>query len=143
MPPRTYDFSDYLELRRLRDLGQARPGADEVLARLEKALGVDFAEAIPLFPDLRPGAGPFPRGLRPSDVHVVFQMREEVASLGRTRAGLHGFDLPDGEAVKDFLDFIEEERRVHMEVRKLLRALDKKIWAVYTGERRMPECVLD
>lgn len=137
---RRYDFSDYLELRRKRDLGAATALEEETLARLEKALGVTFGGAIPVFPELRPGDGPYPRGLRPMDVHVVFQMREEVAGLGRTRAGLHGFDLPEGEAVKDFLDFIEEERKVHMEARKLLRTLDRKIWAVYTGERRMPEC---
>ncbi|HLE98100.1 MAG TPA: hypothetical protein VI997_12080 [Candidatus Thermoplasmatota archaeon] len=140
MPARRLDFSDYLELRRERDLGRARPDADERLAHLEKGLGVTFAGAVPLFPDLRPGPGPFPRELRVSDIHVVFQMREEVASLGRTRQGLHGFDLPEGAAVKDFLDFIEEERKVHMEIRKLLRTLDRKIWAVFTGERKMPEC---
>lgn len=140
MPARRYDFSDYLELRRDHDLGRARPGADELLAALEKGLGVSFAGALPLFPDLRPGPGPYPRDLRPSDVHVVFQMREEIAALGRTREGLHGLDLPDGAAVKDFLDFIEEERKIHMEIRKLLRTLDRKIWAVFTGARRMPDC---
>lgn len=132
------DFSDYLELRRLRDAGASFDELDATLAHLERALPVSFADAIPhLLTLAEPAAAP-PRGLSVEARRVMFAMREEFATHGRTRAGLMGFDLPDGDGLKDWLDFIETERKHAMAVRVLLRDLDRKIWAAYTGSRRMP-----
>lgn len=130
------DFSDYLELRRLRDAGHAEVEAE--LARLERALGIDFAEAIPHLVTLADPAAPPPRGLTREAVRVMFAMREEFAAHGHARSGMMGFELPDGEGLKDWLDFIENERRHAMQARASLRELDRRIWAVYTGERKMP-----
>ena len=135
--PRALDFSDYLELRRQRDLGARDAALDALLAHLERALPVPFAAQLPDLATLAP-AGPPPRGLTPEAVRVVFAMREEFAGHGGTRAGLMGFDLPDGEGLKDWLDFLETERKQAMAVRELLRELDRKVWALYTGDRRMP-----
>lgn len=132
------DFSDYLELRRLRDLGARDAELDEALAHLERLLPVPFAASIPNMATLAEPSAPPPRGLTPEARRVMFAMREEFASHGGTRAALMGFDLPDGDGLKDWLDFIENERKHAMAVRALLRELDRKIWAVYTGDRRMP-----
>lgn len=136
------DFSDYLELRRLRDAGARDAELDGVLAHLERALPVPFADAIPHMLTLAEPAAPPPRGLSPEARRVMFAMREEFAVHGGTRAGLMGFDLPDGDGLKDWLDFIETERKHAMAVRSLLRDLDRKIWAAYTGNRRMPAAPL-
>lgn len=136
------DFSDYLELRRLRDLGARDADLDAALAELERALPVPFADAIPHLATLAEPASPPPRGLSAEARRVMFAMREEFAGHGGTRAALMGFDLPDGEGLKDWLDFIENERKHALAVRSLLRELDRKIWAVYTGDRRMPTAPL-
>lgn len=133
------DFSDYLELRHLRDHGRAPEGAAGVLAELERALPVGFADAIPHMATLADAPAPPPRGLTREAIRVVFAMREEFALHGAARAGLSGFDLPDAAGLKDWLDFIENERRHALQVRASLRELDRRIWAVYTGERRMPK----
>ncbi|HVM45030.1 MAG TPA: hypothetical protein VM582_03755 [Candidatus Thermoplasmatota archaeon] len=130
------DFSDYLELRQLRDEGDAR--VERALAHLEAALPVRFAAAIPHLVTLADAPSPPPRGLSREAVRAMFQMRAEFAAHGRARAGLMGFDLPDADGLKDWLDFVENERRHAMQVRASLRELDRRIWAVYTGERRMP-----
>lgn len=136
------DFSDYLELRRLRDAGHAHRELDATLARLEAALPVPFAASIPHLLTLAPAAAP-PRGLSVEALRVMFSMREEFASHGRTRAAMAGgFELPDGEGLKDWLDFVENERKHAIAVRAALRELDRRIWAVYTGERRMPAATL-
>lgn len=132
------DFSDYLELRHLRDHGKANDDVEAFLAHLEHALPVRFARAIPHMVTLADAADPPPRGLTREAVRTMFAMREEFASHGRARAALMGFDLPDGEGLKDWLDLVENERRHAMAVRTSLRDLDRRIWAVYTGERRMP-----
>lgn len=136
------DFSDYLEARRLRDEGAVIDGVAALLADLERALPVRFADAIP---DLATGAdaiAPPPRGLSREALRVMFAMRAEFSSHGRTRASMLGFDLPDGDGLKDWLDFVENERRHAMQARASLRELDRRIWAVYTGERRMPSVSL-
>lgn len=132
------DFSDYLELRHLRDHGQGTPEIARALAHLERALPVRFADAIPDLATLADAPGAPPRGLTREAVRVMFAMREEFAGHGRARSGLMGFDLPDGDGLKDWLDFVENERRHAMGVRASLRELDRRIWAVYTGQRRMP-----
>lgn len=132
------DFSDYLELRHLRDHGDRDPEIAQLMASLERALPVAFASAIPHMVTLADAPASPPRGLTREAVRVMFAMREEFAGHGRARSGLMGFDLPDADGLKDWLDFIENERRHAMQVRASLRELDRRIWAVYTGERRMP-----
>ena len=132
------DFSDYLELRHLRDHGADAADIARALAHLERALPVRFANAIPHMVTLADAPAPPPRGLTRDALRVMFAMREEFAGHGRARTGLMGFDLPDGDGLKDWLDFVENERRHAMSVRTSLRELDRRIWAVYTGERRMP-----
>lgn len=138
----TLDFSDYLELRHLRDHGQSSTEADATMRALEAALPVRFADAIPHMMTLADAPAPPPRGLSREAVRVMFAMREEFAGHGRARSGLMGFDLPDADGLKDWLDFVENERRHAMAVRASLRELDRRIWAVYTGDRRMPTAVL-
>lgn len=135
----TLDFSDYLELRHAMDHGDASPELRELAAHLERALPVPFARAIPHLVTLADAPGPPPRGLTRDAVRAMFAMREEFASHGKARASLMGFDLPDADGLKDWLDFIENERRHAMQVRTSLRELDRRIWAVYTGDRRMPQ----
>lgn len=132
------DFSDYLELRHLRDAGDDSADVRALLAWLEAELPVRFADALP---DMHTGADASalpPRGLSREAVRVMFAMREEFAVHGRARRSLMGFDLPDGDGLKDWLDFIENERRHAMTARQGLRELDRRIWAVYTGDRKMP-----
>ena len=135
---RQLDFSDYLELRHLRDHGAASAELDGAIAHLERALPVPFARAIPHLVTLADAPEAPPRGLSRDAVRAMFAMREEFAAHGRARAGLMGFDLPDADGLKDWLDFVENERRHAMQVRASLRELDRRIWAVYTGSRRMP-----
>lgn len=132
------DFSDYLEVRRLRDAGEGNEEVDLLLLHLEEALPVPFVDAIPNLVTLADAPIPPPRGLTRDAVRVLFQMREEFARHGATRRALSGFPLPDGEGLKDWLDFMEAERKNALATRGLLRELDGKIWRVYTGERRMP-----
>lgn len=132
------DFSDYLELRRVLDEGAQDEAVDELRANLEEALPVDFADAIPHLVTLEDAPAPPPRGLTREALRVVFAMRQEFTSHGATRAAMMGFDLPDGEGLKDWLDFLETERKQTRAVRDLLRELDRKTWAVCTGDRRMP-----
>lgn len=134
----TIDFSDYLELRHAIDHGEASPEVRGLASQLEAALPVRFARAIPHMATLADAAEAPPRGLTRQAIRAMFAMREEFASHGRARATLMGFDLPDADGLKDWLDFVENERRHAMEVRASLRELDRRIWAVYTGERRMP-----
>lgn len=131
------DFSDYLELRHLRDEARADDDALRYLSYLEEALPVRFADAIPNLSTLADAPAEPPRGLSRAAIRVVFGMRHEFAEHGATRRGLMGFDLPDAEGLKDWLDLVETERKNAKEVRKLLREVDAKIWRVYTGERRM------
>ena len=132
------DFSDYLELRHLQDHGDATPEIEVAIAHLERSLPVRFARAIPHLVTLADAPDAPPRGLTRDAVRAMFAMREEFASHGRARASLMGFDLPDADGLKDWLDFVENERRHAMQVRSSLRELDRRIWAVYTGDRRMP-----
>lgn len=142
------DFSDYLELRRARDLraGGAPAGhdalADELdalIAHLEAALPVPFAGAIPNLATLdEPPAAP-PRGLDREHLRVAFAMREEFARHGEARAGMMGIDLPERPGLPDWLDMVEAERKHARAARAALRELDLKIWALYTGVRRMPQ----
>jgi hypothetical protein len=135
------DFSDYLELRRLRDQGARDARVEGWIAHCERALPVPFADAIPHLATLAPGAAPPPRDLTVDALRVAFAMREEFAAHGATRAGLMGFDLPDGRGLKDWLDLVETERQEAKKVREGLRAFDAKIWALMTGERRrLPTC---
>lgn len=131
------DFSDYLELRRLRDAGLAGPEEERLLGALESALRIGFARAIPDLVTLADAPLPPPRGLTREELRVVFAMRADLAGVGATRRSLMGFDLPDGEGLKDWLDFLEAERKVAREARALLRALDAKVWAVMTGDRKV------
>lgn len=137
-PRRPLDFSDYLELRRLRDEGRATEADAAELARLEAELPVPFARAIPDLHTLADAPEPPPRGLTRDAVRAAFAFRREFAAHGAARRALMGFDLPDGEGLKDWLDLVETERRGAMQVRKLLRELDGKAWRMFTGERRMP-----
>lgn len=130
------DFSDYLELRRLRDEGHEDAAAP--MGALGASLRVSFADAIPHLVTLADAPAPPPRGLTRDAVRVMFAMREEFASHGATRRGMMGFDLPEGDGLKDWLDFVENERKHAMAVRASLRDLDRRIWAAYTGDRRMP-----
>lgn len=137
------DFSDYLELREQRDAGTAAPDALELLAHLERELPVPFASAIPHLVTLDDAPDAPPRGLTREELRVVFAMRREFSGHGQVRARLMGFPLPDGEALKDWLDFMETERSGARKARELLRELDRKVWAVMTGERRLPEVPLE
>lgn len=132
------DFSDYLELRHARDAGVRDPGIDAAIGYLERALPVPFAASIPDLHTLADAPSAPPRGLSREAVRVMFQMREEFAGHGRARGGLMGFDLPDAEGLKDWLDFVENERKHALHVRTSLRELDRRIFAVYTGVRKMP-----
>jgi len=132
------DFSDYLELRRAVDAGEATPESRRVLAALERALPVPFARAIPHLVTLADAHDAPPRELTREAVRVAFGMREEFCHHGSTRAGLSGFDLPEGLGLKDWLDLVETERKLAVQSRKLLRELDGKLWRMFTGERRMP-----
>lgn len=132
------DFSDYLELRHLRDAGQRSPDLDALVGHLERALPVPFADAIPDLHSLANATAPPPRGLTREALRVAFAMREEFAGHGRARASLMGFDLPDGEGLKDWLDLVENERRHALQVRSSLREIDRRIYALYTGSRKMP-----
>lgn len=129
------DFSDYLTLRRRRDAGDASEETRALLAWLEERLPVPFARAIPHLVTLEDASEPPPRDLTREAVRVMFAMREELASHGRTREGLH-LDLPEGRALKAWLDFMETERRVARQVRGHVRELDAKIWTVFAGGRR-------
>lgn len=131
------DFSDYLELRRLRDLGASPPGAEALLAHLEERLPVPFARSIPDMRTLDEAPEPPPRELTREALRVMFAMREEFARHGATRAGLR-IDLPEGRSLKAWLDFMETERRLARATRAHLRELDAKIWTVLSGSRRMP-----
>ena len=138
-PRRPLDFSDYLELRRLRDEGRAGDEDAAALARLEAELPVPFARAIPDLHTLADAPDAPPRGLTREAVRVAFAFRRELASHGATRRAMRqGFDLPEGEGLKDWLDLVEAERRAALQVRKLLREFDGKLWRMLTGERRMP-----
>lgn len=132
------DFSDYLELRHARDHGAEGADLVSTMAHLERSLPVSFGAAIPHLVTLADAPEPPPRGLTREAVRAMFAMRAEFAEHGRARAALMGFDLPEAEGLKDWLDFVENERRHAMAVRASLRELDRRIWAVYTGERRMP-----
>lgn len=132
------DFSDYLELRHMRDEGDATDASALLFAHLERALPVPFARAIPNMSTLADAAEPPPRELTRDAVRMAFLMRQEFARHGHARATMMGFDLPDGEGLKDWLDLVETERKSALEVRKLLRTVDAKIWRMFTGERRMP-----
>jgi len=102
---------------------------------------VPFADAIPDLATLAPGRAPPPRDLTPEALRVVFAMREEFARHGGARSDLMGFDLPEGRGLKDWLDLVETERQEAKKVREGLRALDAKVWALMTGERRrLPAC---
>jgi hypothetical protein len=131
------DFSDYLELRRFRDLGAQSPELDGALQHLEHALPVTFSRALPHLATQAGGAPP--RGLSQDALRVAFAMREEIASRGKTRAGMMGFDLPEGEGLKDWLDLVETERKLALESRHHLRDFDRRLWALFTGDRRMPQ----
>lgn len=135
----TLDFSDYLELRELHDAGIAGADAVEMLRALETALPVTFADAIPNLLTLADAKAPPPRDFTRDELRVIFAMRHEFSQHGRARAELMGFPLPDGEGLKDWLDFMETERQNARKARDLLRELDRKVWAVMTGERRMPK----
>lgn len=131
------DFSDYLDLRRQRDLGRADAPALELLSWLETRLPVPFADAIPNLATLADAPAPPPRELTREALRVAFAMREELARVGATRDGLH-VDLPEGRSLKAWLDFMETERRIERQIRGHLRELDAKIWAMMSGARRMP-----
>lgn len=135
---RPLDFSDYLELRRLRDAGEPDPSLAEALATMEATLGIDFADRLPHLVTLEDAPLAPPRGLKREELRVVFAMRAEHVSAGATRERLMGFDLPEGEGLKDWLDFLEAERKATRSAREGLRLLDRKIWALMTGDRRMP-----
>lgn len=136
---RPLDFSDYLELRRARDEGRAEPGDAALLAHLEATLPVPFARAIPDLHTLADAPEAPPRDLTRDAVRAAFAFRREFASHGATRRAMRmGFDLPEGEGLKDWLDLVEAERRGAMQVRRLLREFDGKVWRMFTGERRMP-----
>lgn len=132
------DFSDYLELRHLRDVGHASAELLELMGYLERTLPVPFVAAIPNLHTLADADADPPRELTRDAVRVMFAMREEFANHGAARSSLMGFDLPEGEGLKDWLDFVENERRHALHVRTSLRELDRRIYAVFTGERRMP-----
>ncbi|MEA3199629.1 MAG: hypothetical protein QOE90_1057 [Thermoplasmata archaeon] len=137
------DFSDYLELRRLRDLGAKSPQLDAWIAHAERAMPVPFAAALPDLATLAPGAQIAPRDLTHEEVRVAFAMREEFAAHGAARAGLMGFDLPEGRGLKDWLDLVETERQEAKKVRESMRRFDAKLWALLTGERkRLPTCAI-
>lgn len=143
---RAWDFHDYMDLRRARDRGEAPPGADALLRALEARLPVPFADALPAMREpLHVPERAYPRSLTAREVRFLFEVREEYARVGGTRRALAGrFDLnTEGAGIKDWLDFVEEERRSFKRVRVLLRTLDRKIYAAFTGERRMPEVPVD
>lgn len=129
------DFSDYLELRHAIDAGDDSAELRAATRALAERLPVRFADAIPDLHTLADAPAPPPRGLTREALRVVFAMREEFATHGRARGAMMGFDLPDGDGLKDWLDFMEAERKAAREVRAQLRRLDRKIWALYTGER--------
>ncbi len=133
------DFSDYLELRRLRDEGDDAAEIARAITAMAHALPVAFAAAIPNLATLAQADRAPPRGLPREALHVLFEMRAEFTQHGKTRARMMGFDLPDAsDALKDWLDFIEAERRNATKARALLRDLDRRIWAVMSGNRHMP-----
>ena len=131
------DFSDYMELRRFRDHGVASPAVLDVLAYLESALPVPFARAIPDLRTLADAPEAPPRELTREALRVALSLREEFAHHGATRMGLR-VDLPEGRSLKAWLDFMETERKLSRVARQHLRELDAKLWAVLTGQRRMP-----
>lgn len=131
------DFSDYLELRRFRDSGVSSPDLLEALAHLEAALPVPFARSIPHLRTLEDAPEPPPRELTREALRVAFALREEFAHHGATRMGLR-VDLPEGTALKAWLDFMETERKLSRLAREHLRELDAKLWTMLTGQRRMP-----
>ena len=138
-PRRPLDFSDYLELRRLRDEGRATAEEEAAIARLEATLPVPFARAIPDLHTLADAPDPPPRELTREAMRAAFAFRREFAAHGAARRAMRqGFELPEGEGLKDWLDLVETERRAALQVRRLLRELDAKLWRAYTGERRMP-----
>jgi hypothetical protein len=131
------DFSDYLELRRFRDSGVASPELLAVLAHLEATLPVPFAASIPHMRTLADAPEPPPRELTREALRVAFSLREEFAHHGATRMGLR-VDLPEGRSLKAWLDFMETERKLSRVARQHLRELDGKLWAMLSGQRRMP-----
>lgn len=133
----TLDFSDYLELRRFRDMGVDAPDVLETLAYLEERLPVPFARSIPHLRRLEDASEAPPRELTREALRVAFAMREEFAQHGGTRMGL-AIDLPEGRGLKAWLDFMETERRLSRAAREHLRELDGKIWTMMAGSRRMP-----
>ena len=133
----TLDFSDYLELRRFRDLGVRTPELLETLAYLEERLPVPFARSIPDLRTLEDAPEPPPRELTREALRVAFALREEFAQHGATRMGLR-IDLPEGRGLKSWLDFMETERRLSRVAREHLRELDGKIWTMLAGSRRPP-----
>lgn len=120
------------------DAGEATDEARGMLAPLERALPVPFARAIPHLVTLADAPEAPPRDLTRAAVRVAFAMRQEFCHHGTVRAGLSGFELPEGAGLKDWLDLVETERKLSMLARKQLRELDGKIWRMFTGERRMP-----
>ena len=138
-PGRPLDFSDYLELRRLRDEGRAGPEDEALLARLERELPVPFARAIPDLATLADAPDAPPRDLSREAVRAAFAFRREFSAHGEMRRRMRqGFDLPEGDGLKDWLDLVEAERRATTQIRRLLREFDGKLWRMFTGERRMP-----
>lgn len=136
---RTLDFSDYLELRRMRDEGGGSAELDAMLAHAERELPVPSPRCIPHLATLADAPEAPPRGLTREAWRVVFEMRREYTQHGGAREQLMGFDLPDdGPVLKDWLDFLETERKGTRAIRELLRELDRKTWAILTGHRRMP-----
>lgn len=134
----TLDFSDYLSLRALRDEGERDDDLDAVLAHLERVLPVAFERSIPHLVTLDDAPAEPPRGLAREHVRVALAMRAEFARHGEARAGMMGIDLPERPGLPDWLDLVEGERKHAMELRKALRDLDRRIWAMFTGDRRMP-----
>ncbi|HVL47835.1 MAG TPA: hypothetical protein VM889_04705 [Candidatus Thermoplasmatota archaeon] len=140
-PKLRWDFHDYLELRRARDRGEAAVGAEARLAWLERGLPVPFAPLIPRLVDpLRVPDLAYPRGLGAAEVRFLFEAREEFARLGETRRRrLTAFDLAtEADGLKDWLDFVEAERRAYKEARRILAGLDRRIYAAFTGQRETP-----
>lgn len=135
----TLDFSDYLELRRLRDGGERDADIDGLLLHLEAMLPVAFARAIPHLVTLDDAEGAPPRGLDREHLRVAFAIREEFARHGDARTSLMmGIDLPERPGLPDWLDLVEGERKHARAARQALRDIDARIWAIYTGVRRMP-----
>ncbi|HWG89821.1 MAG TPA: hypothetical protein VNZ52_03135 [Candidatus Thermoplasmatota archaeon] len=141
-------FSEYLDVKRSLDRGlsRAREGDERRLKELAGQLPADVVHGVPNLLTFVP-EHPLPRGLTAEDVELPFRMREEFAALGETRRErLMGWFPDSDEAMKDILDFMEEERKMVLDARRGLQDLDRKLWTILTGERvkrvhglRMPE----